>query len=134
MLRLQHSAVCNMCILILVASFVLREAFDAITDASSILLKHGAPPANALGDAAQPARTHCCDSLMAGDYHAHTDTREQMQQRFAEDSAASSSRRAQPPAAEASADAESSDDMEEVRRTECCKLNIGLVPMCRLVS
>ena len=73
-----------------------REAFDALTDASAVLLKHG-------------------------DYHAHTDTRERMQQRIAEGSAArdgrSSARNLQPApqqAAESAPDAESSDSMEEV--------------------
>ena len=58
--------------------------------------------------------------LTTGDYHAHTDTREQMQRRLAEHSAASSTRQRQPSAAEASPEAESSDGMEEVCWTTCC--------------
>jgi len=50
----------------------------------------------------------------AGDYHAHTDTREHMQQRVDEGSAASSTRSPQPSAAAALPEAESSDSMEEV--------------------
>ena len=68
-----------------------REAFDALTDASAILLKHG-------------------------DYHAHTDTREQMQQRLAEGSTGSHphAQAASVQAAQSRPDADSSDDMEEV--------------------
>ena len=58
-----------------------------------------------------------CDvdlSARAGDYHAYTDTREQMQQRVDEGSAASSTRSTRPSAAEAFPEAESSDSLEEV--------------------
>ena len=53
-------------------------------------------------------------STGAGDYHAHTDSREQMQQRVDEGSAARSTRSAQTSAAGQLPEAESSDSMEEV--------------------